>query len=204
MADTHSRVAIKLCFLFVCKSNTFTEDSLGSVGGRKQSSSYISFILPHLLALQPWHWRLALQFVAVTSQLQPCVVAELCTHIPLSISLVKYLFPCLQNMLWFNSTVNQSLEYSVPQYKIQVPFWVNSNSLLWVCFFTSHKQFCVDSHVTYPCHSIHTILTWCRTGLSCLHLPKLSLASLAGVAVFFVAVKFVPLDDRAVLLSAAV
>lgn len=153
-------MAIKLCFLFACKSNKFTEDSLGSVGGRKQSSSYISFILPHLLALQPWHWRLALQFAAVTSQLQPCVVAELCmSHPTFHLFSQVPLFPCLQNMLWFNSTINQSLEYSVPQYKIQIQFWVNSNSLLWVCFFTFHKQFCVDSHVTYPCHSIPTVLT---------------------------------------------
>lgn len=47
---------------------------------------------------------------------------------------------------------------------------------------------------------VHTILTWCRTELSCLHLPKLTVA---GVAVIFVVVKFVPLDDRAVLFSTA-
>lgn len=187
------------------KSNKFPSgDSLGSMGGRKWSSSS-TFTSPYPIslpsALQPWHWQLALQFAAVTSlQLQPCMVTELCTSHPTFHLLSQVpLFPCLQNKLWLNSTINQSLECPVPQYKIKIQFWVNSNSLLWVWFFLLPR-----SRFFLTCMSlIHTILTWCGIGLSCFHLPKLTLAALAGVAVIFVAVKFAPLDDRAVLVSAA-
>lgn len=75
-------------------------------------------------------------FAAVTSlQLHPCVVTELCTsHPTFHLFSQVPLFPCLQNMLWLNNTINHSLEYPVPQNKIKIRFWVNSNSLLWVWF----------------------------------------------------------------------
>lgn len=109
-------------------------------------------------------------------------------------------FPCLQNMLWLNSTINLSLEYPVSQYKIKIQFWVNSNSLLWVWIFIFFFLLPRSSFMLTCMFLVHTILTWCRTELSCLHLPKLTVA---GVAVIFVVVKFVPLDDRAVLFSTA-
>lgn len=193
---------------FLCvKSNKFSGDSLGSVGGRKQSSSP-TFTSPYPIslppALQPLHWELALQFAAVTLSIAPAlrVVADLCPSHPTFHLLSQIpLFPCLENILGLNSTINQSLEYPVPQYKIKIQFWVDkmhSSGFIFIFFLLPRNSFML------MCVSFtHTSLTWCRTELSFLYLPKFTLASLADVAVVFVEVKFVRLDNRAVLLSAA-
>lgn len=132
-----------------------------------------------LPAFLPWCWRLALLFAALASpRLQPRVAAGVCTLCPASLLFSRTpQFPSLQNMVWFNSVTNRSLDYPVLQHWIKMPTQCKfrlSNNLLFQFVLVpillldslSILKFCVEScHLSIPflvqnglssCLNLHT------------------------------------------------
>lgn len=139
----------KLWFFFLCiKSCKFIGDHWAVwEGGSGFLATFYSISTP-----PPWHLLFSRGIGDLLSRLllwllpssSPAENLGCACYVPLpTFSRVPPL-PHLQSMLWFNSAINQFLEYPVPQHQMKMPiqckFWLSINSLFWfvlflVCFF---------------------------------------------------------------------